>query len=125
AENQYIYKFELQLTFAQQKIPSLYVNGNGKLLKNYEPIKIYNSGGNGNWPSSILYPQVIHGPAPDVPPTIIYLVVPGDVSWGTVKELPYFEVGLIVSNMADPEFVLENSSVELELPSGISLMSSN
>ena len=115
-ENQYVYNFEVHLTFQEVKLPVQYlvVNGSGSIL----------SGGSfgfgfdlGNGGGGSCYPYVISSGHPEVPPTFAYLVIPQEVTW--LKE--FFEVSLILQNMADPQFTIENSTVELFLPEGISL----
>lgn len=53
---------------------------------------------------------------PDAP-TLTTLVIPFRATW--LKE--FFEVGMTVTNLADPEFVLDEGSATLELPDGLSL----
>lgn len=55
-------------------------------------------------------------PEPGVP-TLTTLVIPFRAKW--LKE--FFEVGMTVTNLADPEFVLRNGQAMLSLPPGLSL----
>lgn len=55
-------------------------------------------------------------PEPGVP-TLTTLVIPFRAKW--LKE--FFEVGLTVSNLAAPEFVLEHGAASISLPNGVSL----
>ncbi len=45
------------------------------------------------------------------------MVIPGRISW--LKE--FFEVGLTLTNMAEPQFVIEDASATLNLPVGLVL----
>ncbi|MTI96026.1 MAG: PKD domain-containing protein [Firmicutes bacterium] len=125
-ENQFVYKFDVHLEFAQAPLPVsyVYVNGHGDLLMGGEPVAYTPRGtGGGNTPgqgrgNGTAYPKVItHSDHPDVQPTIAYLVVSQEISW--LKE--FFEVGLVLTNMAEPQFVLADSSATLQLPAGLSL----
>jgi PKD repeat protein/flagellar hook assembly protein FlgD len=50
-------------------------------------------------------------------PQIVWLVIPGKASW--LKE--FFSVQMMVSNLADPDFTLDNGSATLAIPDGLTL----
>ena len=117
-ENQFVYNFEVHLEFNQQPLPVQYmvINGHGTVFSGGGGFAIGGGSGGGDGGKSI--PKVISHPEhPEVPPTIAYLVIPKYASW--LKE--FFEVGLVLKNMADPQFVIRDSSVTLKLPEGLSL----
>jgi chitodextrinase len=125
-ENQFVYKFDVHLEFAQVPLPVsyIYVNGFGGFITGGGPITISQGGPAAPKPkpggsrSGTAYPKVItHNDRPEVQPTLAYLVVSQDISW--LKE--FFEVGLVLTNMADPQFVLADSFATLKLPEGLSL----
>ncbi|MDQ2085047.1 fibronectin type III domain-containing protein [Herbivorax sp. ANBcel31] len=116
-ENQYVYEFEVELEFERRELPKLNItaNGHGGILR------VGFAGGSGGFfrlpGGGRVYPKVIPNSKPEIPPTIAYLVIPGEISW--LKE--FFEVSLTMTNMADPQFVIEDASVKLDLPEGLSL----
>lgn len=128
-ENQFVYNFEVTLKFNEEPLPVQYIvaNGHGKIYSG----STFNIGGSGNGGSSggtstiggtttqkTVVPKVIpHVDHPEVPPTVACLVIPKYASW--LKE--FFEVGLVVQNMADPQFVIQNASVILKEVDGLSL----
>ncbi|MDQ2085051.1 PKD domain-containing protein [Herbivorax sp. ANBcel31] len=116
-ENQYVYEFEVTLEFERRKLPKINITTNGaghiyniSFAGRSGDVIRFNGGGR-------LYPTVIPHKRPDVPPTIAYLVIPGEVSW--LKE--FFEVSLTMTNMADAQFVIEDASAALDLPEGLTL----
>ncbi|KRF04509.1 hypothetical protein ASG89_21940 [Paenibacillus sp. Soil766] len=117
-ENQHVFKFEVHLTFAQQPLPVEYIilNGYGNILGGSGPISYGGVGGNGSvgyaYPKAIAYEN-----HPEIPPTLAFLTIPKEVSW--LKE--FFEVGLSMYNMADPQFVIADSAATLKLPDGLTL----
>ena len=117
-ENQFVYEFEVTLEFERRTLPTFYVvtNGYGQVLDGYRKIKL-SSYDDSEEKSPIVYINTIPNNRPDVPPTIAYLVIPGEVRW--LKE--FFEVSLTLTNMADPQFVIEDARAELNLPKGLSL----
>ncbi|WP_166680250.1 PKD domain-containing protein [Kribbella sp. VKM Ac-2566] len=50
-------------------------------------------------------------------PQLVWLVIPAKASW--LKE--FFSIQMMVTNLADPAFVLDHGSATLPLPSGLSL----
>ena len=50
-------------------------------------------------------------------PQLVWLVIPGKASW--LKE--FFTVQMMVTNLADPSFVLDHGAATLPLPTGLSL----
>ena len=50
-------------------------------------------------------------------PQLVWLVIPGKASW--LKE--FFSVQMMVSNLADPEFILDHGSATLAVPGGLAL----
>ena len=50
-------------------------------------------------------------------PQLVWLVVPGKASW--LKE--FFSVQMMVSNLADPDFMLDHGSATLAIPEGLTL----
>jgi PKD repeat protein/flagellar hook assembly protein FlgD len=50
-------------------------------------------------------------------PHIVWLVIPGKATW--LKE--FFSVQMMVSNLADPDFTLENGAATLTIPEGLTL----
>ncbi|KJS70576.1 MAG: hypothetical protein JL56_16630 [Desulfotomaculum sp. BICA1-6] len=119
-ENQNVFKFELHLGFNPPQ--ELMVNGLGAPLGvgggggggGFEPFMIGESGAEQVQVQPIIIP---HPNRPEVAPAIAYLVIPGEARW--LKE--FFEVGLILENAADPQFVIEDSVASLNLPDGLAL----
>jgi len=127
-ENQFVYNFEVTLNFNEQPLPVQYmvVNGHGTIYSG----STFNfggsdgsSGGTGGTiggtatPGKVIPKVIPHDDHPEVPPTVACLVIPKSVSW--LKE--FFEVGLVVRNMADPQFVIQNATVTLKEVQGLSL----
>ena len=50
-------------------------------------------------------------------PQLVWLVIPGKASW--LKE--FFSVQMMVSNLADPDFILDHGSATLAVPGGLAL----
>lgn len=112
-ENQFVYEFEVTLEFEKRPLPTIHIvtNGYGQVLKGGNDDIVVLSG------KSKVYIKAVPNKYPDVPPTIAYLVIPGEARW--LKE--FFEVSLTLTNMADPQFVIEDARAELNLPKGLSL----
>ncbi|QHT59374.1 PKD domain-containing protein [Paenibacillus lycopersici] len=119
-ENQHVFKFEVRLTFAQQPLPVEYLilNGHGDILSGGGPIA-YGDGGVGSGSfARYAYPKaIVYANHPEIPPTLAFLTVPKEVSW----QKEFFEVGLSLQNMADPQFVIANATAALKLPEGLTL----
>lgn len=123
-ENQFVYKFNINLAFQDQppvtqevivNYQGAPVGGGGQL----QPI-IINTGGGGGGPGSptyIAYPTVMPSPRPEVEPTVAYLVIPGKASF--LKE--FFEVQLRLMNHAAEQYVIDNAMATLNLPAGVVL----
>lgn len=120
-ENQWVYEFEVHLAFVPAQDNRIIVNGTGQFLGGSSGWWYYPSGGGGSSGSGGGYyvsPYVVPNPGhPEVPPTVMYLVIPGEARW--LKE--FFEVTLALENTASPEFVLANSKATLNLPDGLVL----
>lgn len=108
-DNRWVYEFEVHLAFKDVEIPSqpFYLNSGGHFVGT-APEPIYLGGTAKAYPVPVVY-------HPDVEPMIAYMIIPGEASW--LKE--FFEVGLTVQNMASSDFTLENSTVTIELPEGL------
>ena len=126
--NQQVFHFTIHLTYGtyEAMIETMY-NGEGEVLKDPEPIHIFNqddeerevtvtivpiggggggTGGGGGW-----------GDTPETP-MVVVLDIPGTASW--LKD--FFEVHLTVFNQADSEFALDNCFATLNVPGGLTLM---
>jgi RHS repeat-associated protein len=117
-ENQHVYKFAVQLVFEQKPLPVefVYINGEGMIVGGKKHIVVdQDSKGTGSKKTADVF--VIPNENPEVPPTIVYMMVDREATW--LKE--FFEVGLVFQNMADSQFVIKHSAVTLKLPNGISL----
>ncbi|MDQ2085630.1 PKD domain-containing protein [Herbivorax sp. ANBcel31] len=124
-ENQFVYRFNVELVFEQTPLPvdNLYVNGHGNIVGGPRRISI-GGGGGGSRPSGssgdtggTVDVKAIPNEHPEVPPTLAFLTIPQRVSW--LKE--FFEVGLTLYNQADPQFVIVDAEATLDLPEGVSL----
>ncbi|NLY43091.1 MAG: PKD domain-containing protein, partial [Clostridiaceae bacterium] len=121
-ENQWVYQFEVHLAFNNTPLPPVVhtVTGGGTFIgDSWKPIIIEHPGEPGK-PTKVdkVYPIAVPHPGrPEVRPTIAYLVIPGEARW--LKE--FFEVGLVLENTADPEFVITDSLAVLKLQDGLSL----
>ncbi|NLD47344.1 MAG: PKD domain-containing protein, partial [Clostridiaceae bacterium] len=111
--NQSVYKYEISMAFSEEPVDFL-VNGRGEFIT-WSPLIIRDEKRQVThvaYPGAIAYPDY-----PQVKPTLAYMVVPVQASW--LKE--FFEVSLVLENTADAQFVVEDSTAELKLPSGLSL----
>jgi YD repeat-containing protein len=116
-ENLHIYDFEVTLVFQEAGEEESFhfgINGFGGFISKGGYSKPSGSAGSRHISSAQAIPVPDH---PEVPPTLVFLVLPATVSY--LKE--FFEVSVVMKNMADPQFALDNSSVELQLPEGLSL----
>jgi len=109
-ENQFMYNFEVHLAFNKESLLPVYIVANGHGT-------IYMGGGVGGSSWRAYLQAISHQNHPEVPPTIAFLIIPGQTSW--LKEL--FEVGLVLQNMAEPQFAITNSKATLNLPDGLTL----
>ena len=123
-ENKHVYNFEVTLVFKEVPLPPIEftINGLGDILSELADLfKDMDLGGLSDLPNDLpmeVYPQVIPHPTnPEIPPTIAFLTISGTMSF--LKE--FFEVSVIMENRADPQFVLADSTVTLNLPKGLSL----
>ena len=126
-ENRYVYTIVTELSFEKKKfeLPAMMVNGEGGIITGGAPIHYGGGvnirpigGGGGSNSGGYIFPKPVPVPNhPEVPPTLVYLVIPTTVSW--LKE--FFNVYMVVSNDASPQFVIQDASVELSLPEGLSL----
>jgi PKD repeat protein/flagellar hook assembly protein FlgD len=125
-ENQNIYEFEINLYFipatqdpeapAPEITVPVIVGERGLLLigdlnGGYQTC---DGGCTLNWEGNTVVPTVHHV---DQQPIIQWLIIPGRASF--LKE--FFDVSLIVQNLAPEEFTFEHGSVTLDLPTGLSL----
>ena len=120
--NQHVFEFEIHLFFGPEPVVHTpVVNGVGDVLAS--PVTGGGSTGGGGGGGSFtvgdatVYPVVSASPSPGVPPMINYLVIPGKAKF--LKE--FFEVKLVVSNLAPSLFTYTDGSATLELPAGLSL----
>ncbi|MCX7922713.1 MAG: PA14 domain-containing protein [Clostridia bacterium] len=114
--NQWVYKFIIVLGFVKVEYM---VNGLGTILVKNEK-RDDNSNNNYTSRDSIQNPTAItFVDHPEIPPSLIYMIIPGEARW--LKE--FFEVGVTLKNTADPQFVIDNAKVTLNLPAGLSLAS--
>jgi PKD repeat protein len=121
--NQHVFEFEIHLFFGPDPVVHTpVVNGVGDVLASPVTGGGSSSGGGGGGSSFtvgevIVYPVAASSPVPGVAPMINYLVIPGKAKF--LKE--FFEVKLVVANLAAPEFTYTDGSATLELPAGLSL----
>ena len=115
--NQHVYEFEIHLAFRAQEatFTGYATSGNGFYGVGWGG----GSGSCGTYCWSIggyyVYPTLTYV---SDQPSIIWMVIPGEAKW--LKE--FYEVRLIVSNLASPLFTFQNGKATLgELPSGLSL----
>jgi hypothetical protein len=117
-ENQHVWKFQINLGFKTWEVAVNSSGGGADTL----------GGGGGGYSSGLtefgysaegqtVEIEFIPPPEPGIPPSIAYLVIPGEAKW--LKE--FFEVGLIIENTADPEFVIDEAMAHLNLPKGLAL----
>ena len=128
-ENQFVYEFEVTLEFEKTPLPviNLVTNGNGQVLSGGGMVRISRSESSQYAPGSVstakrndevvVIIDTVPTNRPNVPPTVTCLVIPGEARW--LKE--FFEVSLTLTNMADPQFVIEDAKAELNLPKGLTL----
>jgi YD repeat-containing protein len=102
-ENQYVYKYTMALEFQEEPLVTIYVNGEGQILSDDPRIEV----------TAVPVPN-----HPEVSPTLFYVYVDGETKW--LKE--FFNVTLNIKNTADPQFVLTNSNVKLNIPDGLSVV---
>jgi PKD repeat protein len=124
-ENQHVYQFEIHLAFTPTTTSDLTVTG-----------LVSGSGtGGGGFPTGISVggtgktcTSVCSFSTPDYSgtvsvqwvnnePQLLWLIIPGKASW--LKE--FFNVQMMVTNLASPGFVLDHGAATLPLPSGLSL----
>ena len=108
-DNQYVYDYTTTLTFEGVPVTiNTVVNGIGTIHSstNANTEDIY----------AVSKAIAIEG-HPEVAPPLAVLVVPMQVKW--LKE--FFNVQMYIHNEADSQFTLKNSTVELQLPTGLSL----
>lgn len=115
-ENQWVYKFDAHLKFAQVQLEPIIVTGGGGFISGW--------GGGGGLLleyKGVGYkatPQVIaHQDHPEIPPTFGYLLIPVEASW--LRE--FFSVNLMLFNAATEEFPLTEARAKLNLPEGLAL----
>lgn len=66
-----------------------------------------------------VYPKIVAIPEhPEVAPSVLILKISNEVSF--LKE--FFQVAVYMQNMAEPQFVLKNSEVKLNLPEVIRML---
>ena len=116
-DNQHVYQFEIHLAFEAEEITfsGYTTSGNGFYGTGW-------SGGSGacgtnGWSIGgyCVSPTLAYV---SNQPTIIWMVIPGEAKW--LKE--FYEIRLIVSNLASPLFTFQNGQATLgSLPAGLSL----
>ncbi|WP_442596777.1 Ig-like domain-containing protein [Neobacillus sp. D3-1R] len=110
--NRWTYKFEANLAFrGESKTITYYGNSVGTLYG--EPTNL----GGGYYLYPYLIPVGGEGNENESIPLFAYMIVPGEVSW--LKE--FFKVQLTIQNLTPDPFRLENSTIRLALPEGLSL----
>jgi RHS repeat-associated protein len=120
--NQNVYQFSIHLAFgtgptAQPLELSGYSTENGV----FEPV--YTGGaptgdGCAAVGGYVACPSVQYSSGPTPVPSVVWMIIPGTAKW--LKE--FFDVHVVVSNLADPEFTFEHGEVSLAgLPAGLSL----
>ena len=130
-DNQHSFSFNIHLTFQELDLPII-CNSKGEIIyhgstnesggggganaSNYVVGPLRNYSGNA---STSTYIQAI--PAPEgsnEPPAISTITVPQKISW--LKE--FFNVSVTVQNVCDSQFVVQDSTIEIQLPPGLSLV---
>ena len=115
--NQNVYQFAVHLAFVDSDVPfSGYVNAGGFVGA---------GGGGGGWacsPGSCTgtfggYRYTVSVHYVDGRPTLVWLVIPGKA--GFLKE--FFDVTMVIQNLADPAFTFAGGQASLNLPTGLSL----
>ena len=115
-DNQHVFEFEIWLFFGDLRY-SGYVNGAGELIQpEWGGAGGAVSGGGFSSGGYTFFPTVSPGVAGQ-PPFINYLVIPGKAKF--LKE--FFEVKMVVNNLAPTGFTFTEGRGTLELPSGLSL----
>ena len=115
-QNQNVFEFEVHLLFGPDELTfSGYATGDGFYAPSFGgggPGCAELCGGAGDY---VAYPRLeqVQGV-----PTILWMIVPGRAKW--LKE--FFEVQMLVTNLADESFTFENGQASLgQLPDGLSL----
>jgi Ca2+-binding RTX toxin-like protein/PKD repeat protein/flagellar hook assembly protein FlgD len=122
-DNQHVYEFKIYLNFEGSGTPTVVtgytatggfplrpsVSGGGEVIWDGAGASFGVGGGGYHVSMSVSY---IHDR-----PQLLWLVIPGKATW--LKE--FFSVQMMVTNLADPDFTLENGSATLTVPAGLSL----
>lgn len=125
-ENQYVYTIETTLVFEKKTLPlpPVVTTGTGKVYSGGGTVYITSTSEASNIKptgsdSKVAITTVViaNEKHPEVAPTLAYLVIPSTVSW--LKE--FFGVKMILINQAAEQFIIQDSSVTLVLPEGLSL----
>jgi PKD repeat protein len=123
-ENQHVYQFEIHLAFTPtggavviQGIAAGTGSGNGVLYN-------FSVDGTSRECTELCGVTLAHGYTGTVSvrwvnnqPQLLWLVIPGKASW--LKE--FFDVQMMVTNLASPGITITNGAATLELPDGLSL----
>ena len=116
-ENQNVFKFEVTLTYGEQKVNiPIVTNGHGEIISGGEPFVLTGYGGGGSG-SMVFTPAIIPTSNPEKP-LVVIISLPGEASW--LKD--FFEVNLHLINKADAEFSLIDCVATLNVPDGLTLM---
>ncbi|MCB0975995.1 MAG: PKD domain-containing protein [Acidimicrobiales bacterium] len=113
--NQHVFEYDIVLVFGPETSNFTYlVNSVGDVVGG--------TGGGGGGNGGVVVGDSVFVPtiqpiAEGVPPAINWLVIPGEARW--LKE--FFEVRLIVSNLAPAGFTFTQGTATLELPDGLVL----